>query len=91
MAEIRWHPRARRILQSIDERQAVRIERALERVERFPFRGTPIEGIRPRLRRVLAGGGRTAWSVFYEYEPEHDQVTVIALGPPGLPVLPEIG
>jgi mRNA-degrading endonuclease RelE of RelBE toxin-antitoxin system len=88
MAAIRWHPRAERVLEVIDDRQAARIERALDRVERFPLSGTPIEGIHPRLRRVLAGGGRTAWSIFYVYDADTDSVTVIALGPPGVPVLP---
>ncbi len=91
MAEIRWHPKAERVLDLVGDRQAGRIERAVDRLERFPMSGTPIEGIHPRLRRVLAGAGRTAWSVFYVYEPRSDQVTVIALGPPGVPVLPSIG
>ena len=71
----------------MDDRQAARVERALDRLERFPLSGTPIEGIHPRLRRVLAGGGRTAWSVFYTYDADRDHVIVVALGPPGVPVL----
>jgi plasmid stabilization system protein ParE len=88
MAEIRWHPKAERVLGLVADRQAARIERAVDRLERFPLSGTPIEAVHPRLRRVLAGGGRTAWIVFYVYDPDSDQVTVIALGPPGVPVLP---
>lgn len=91
MAAIRWHPRAERVLELLDDRQAARIERAVDRLERFPLIGTPIDDVYPHLRRVLAGGGRTAWSVFYLYEAQTDRVTVIALGPPGVPVLPTIG
>lgn len=91
MAAIRWHPKAERVLELVANRQAARVERAVDRLERFPLSGTPIEGIHPLLRRVLAGGGRTAWSIFHLYEPESDQVTVVALGPPGVPVLPTVG
>jgi plasmid stabilization system protein ParE len=91
MAEIRWHPRAERVLGLVADRQAARIERAVDRLERFPLIGNPLEGVHPRLRRVLAGGGRTAWSIFYVYQAESDQVTIIALGPPGVPVLPTVG
>jgi plasmid stabilization system protein ParE len=91
MAAIRWHPEAERVLELLADRHAQRIERAVDRLERFPLSGTPIEGIHQHFRRVLAGGGRTAWSVFYLYDPEGDQVTVVALGPPGVPTLPFVG
>lgn len=87
MAEIRWHPRARRVLAVLDDRRLERLERAVDRIGRFPRSGTPMEGVNPHLRRVLAGAGRTAWSVSYTYEATQDRVIVIALGPPGVPVL----
>jgi mRNA-degrading endonuclease RelE of RelBE toxin-antitoxin system len=87
MARIRWHPRAERVVQLLDDRQATRIVRAIDRLERFPRSGTPIERIHPNLRRILAGAGRAVWSVFYTYDAERDQVTIIALGPPGVPVV----
>jgi plasmid stabilization system protein ParE len=88
MAKIRWHPRAEDVLHLLDERQAVRIGRAVDRLERFPRSGSAVSGVHPNLRGLLAGGGRTAWSVFYTYEAGIDAVTIVALGPPGLPVLP---
>jgi mRNA-degrading endonuclease RelE of RelBE toxin-antitoxin system len=90
MAAVRWHPKAEKVLELLDVPQARRIERAVDRLERFPLSGGPIEGVHPHLRRVLAGGGRTAWSIFYSYEPEDDRVTIVALGPPGIPVLPTL-
>lgn len=88
MARIRWHPQAERVLDAVDDRLAARIVRAVDRLERFPLSGTPIEGIHPHLRRILAGSGRAAWSIFYVHDADHDLVTVIVLGPPGVPVLP---
>jgi hypothetical protein len=58
---------------------------------RFPLSGSPVEGIVPGLRRILAGGGRTAWSVCSLYDAQNDTVTVMALGPPGVPVLSVTG
>ena len=43
------------------------------------------------MRGALPAGGRVAWSIFYQYAATTDELTVIALGPPGVPVLPFIG
>ena len=43
------------------------------------------------LRRILGGGGRTAWSVFYVRDAGADQVTIVGLSPPGVPVVPLVG
>jgi hypothetical protein len=91
MAAIRWHPKPETVLRQLDDRQATRILRAVDRLERFPLSGAPIEGVHPQLRRAPAGGGRTAWSIFYAYDPAEDRVSVVALGPPGVPVLPRAG
>jgi hypothetical protein len=91
VAEIRWHPRAKYVLDLLDYREAARVERAVDRLERFTLCGTPIESGGVGLRRALAGGGRVAWSIFYQYAAERDELTVIALGPPGVPVVPLAG
>src|SRR5215472_7904875 len=87
VAEIHWHPGAKHVLDLLDYREAARVERAVDRLERFPLSGTPIEGCGPGMRRALAAGGRAAWSIFYQYAATSDELTVVALGPPGVPVL----